>query len=162
MPARMGPAKEVVRSLVAAIFIETETTPCDECCECMVRRLNARGLNGRKYSLRKMYPASGWRCCSPGHDDDARVLVLLNQSATGSHFTTHVSGTPFDCSFVVFSSRALGFSQDLGKTILCIAIGMLYTGPVGMSRKNKVAEIEFCARRSSLESTLNLNSSNVE
>jgi hypothetical protein len=37
-----------------------------------------------------MYPASVWSYDSPGHDDDARVPVLLNRSVTKNHILPQV------------------------------------------------------------------------
>jgi hypothetical protein len=49
--------------------------------ECMVRRPTARRNSWTKYSLRKcIRPLVG--DCSPGHDDDPRVLVLISRTVT--------------------------------------------------------------------------------
>ena len=55
----------------------------------MVRRLTAREIVGTTYSLRKcIRPLVG--DFSPGHDDDPRVLVLINRSVMANHFSTQV------------------------------------------------------------------------
>jgi hypothetical protein len=46
-------------------------------------------IEGTKFSLRKcIRPLSGG--FPPGHDDDPRVLVLLNRSATENHLSPQV------------------------------------------------------------------------
>jgi hypothetical protein len=42
---------------------------------------------------------------SPGHNDDPRVLVLINPTVIATIFRLRFSGTPFDCSFVLFSPQ---------------------------------------------------------